>query len=49
MIWGQELNSCRQSGGGFEDEDEALSPSIDLSDILIACFFRKIGDLWCGD
>ena len=34
MIWEQELNSCLQSGGGFDDEDEALSTSIDLSDMV---------------
>jgi hypothetical protein len=37
VIWGQELTSCLQSGGGFEDEDEALSRSIDLSDMAIVC------------
>jgi hypothetical protein len=43
MIWEQELNSCLQSGGGFEDEDEALSPSIDLSDMVVVCgIVRKI-------
>jgi hypothetical protein len=35
MIWEQELTSCLQSGGGFEDEDEALSTNIDLSDMVI--------------
>jgi hypothetical protein len=37
VIWGQELISCLQSGGGLEDEDEALSTSIDLSDMVIVC------------